>query len=75
MLTLFAGSDVVSATIVVSAFMAGLGFGNLAGGYLADRIGSRQRLAMFVACELSVAVFAALSATIYYDLLYAASAH
>jgi spermidine synthase/MFS family permease len=70
MLTLFAGSDVVSATIVVSAFMAGLGFGNLAGGYLADRIQSRMRLATFAACELAVAAFAAVSATVYYDLLY-----
>src|SRR5262245_6470807 len=70
MLTLFAGSDVVSATIVVSAFMAGLGFGNLAGGYLADRIGSRQRLATFAVCEFLVAAFASLSATLYYDVLY-----
>ena len=70
LLTFFGGADVYSVTIIVSAFMGGLGFGSLAGGYLADRLGGRGRLFAFAACELAVAVFAAFSTSIYYDVLY-----
>jgi spermidine synthase len=70
MLTFFGGADVYAVTIVVSAFMGGLGFGSLAGGHVADRLGARGRLLAFASCELAIAVFAALSATIYYDVLY-----
>src|SRR3982750_3581640 len=38
MLGLFGGSDTVSATIVVGAFLFGLGVGSLAGGVVADRL-------------------------------------
>jgi hypothetical protein len=37
-LTIFSGADVHSATVVVAAFMAGLGCGSLVGGHLADRL-------------------------------------
>jgi hypothetical protein len=70
MLSFFGGADVYSVTIIVSAFMGGLGFGSLAGGYLADRLGARGRLLAFASCELAIAVFAVFSATIYYDVLY-----
>lgn len=70
MLTLFGGADVFSVTIVVAAFMGGLGFGHLAGGHLADRLGGRQRLLAFAACEMAVALFAVASPWIYYDGLY-----
>jgi predicted membrane-bound spermidine synthase len=70
LLTFFGGADVYSVTIIVSAFMGGLGFGSLAGGYLADRLSGRGRLFAFAACELAVALFAAFSTEIYYDLLY-----
>jgi MFS family permease len=40
-LSLHAGIDLLAATTVVVAFMAGLGIGNLAGGALADRLGPR----------------------------------
>jgi len=70
MLALFGGADVFSVTIIVAAFMGGLGFGNLAGGSLADRLGGRRRLLLFAACEAAVALFALASAWIYYDLLY-----
>ena len=69
-LTLFGGADVTSVTIVVAAFMAGMGFGHLAGGHLADRLAPRPRIMAFAACELAVAIFAAFSGTIYYDILY-----
>jgi predicted membrane-bound spermidine synthase len=70
LLTFFGGADVYSVTIIVSAFMGGLGFGSLAGGYLADRLSGRGRLYAFAACELAVAIFAAFSTNIYYDMLY-----
>jgi len=70
MLALFGGADIQSITIIVSAFMAGLGFGSLAGGHLADRLRGRARLIAFAGCELAVAVFAAVSPAIYYDILY-----
>src|SRR5215204_3654728 len=58
LLTFFGGADVYSVTIIVSAFMGGLGFGNLAGGHLADRLSARARLIAFAACELAGAIFA-----------------
>lgn len=70
MLTLFGGADVQSATIIVAAFMAGLGFGGLAGGHLADRLNRRRRLWTFAACEIAVGLFALVSAFVYYDTLY-----
>ena len=70
MLALFGGADVFSVTIIVAAFMGGLGFGNLAGGSLADRLDGRRRLLLFAACEAAVAIFALASAWIYYDVLY-----
>jgi spermidine synthase len=70
MLTFFGGADVYSVTIIVSAFMGGLGFGSLAGGHLADRLTARGRMIAFATCELAVGLFATFSADIYYDLLY-----
>lgn len=69
-LTLFGGADVYSITIIVSAFMAGLGFGNMAGGHLADRLTTARCLRAFAACELAIGAFALLSPAIYYDWLY-----
>src|SRR5918993_4844511 len=57
-LTFFGGADVYSVTIIVSAFMGGLGFGSLAGGHLADRLDVRRCLLAFAACEIAVAAFA-----------------
>ncbi len=70
LLTFFGGADVYSVTIIVSAFMGGLGFGSLAGGYAADRLSGRGRLLAFAGCELAVALFAVFSTNIYYDFLY-----
>lgn len=74
MLVMFAGSDIHSATIVVSAFMAGLGLGSFAGGRLADRAGSRKSLWLFVAAELAIAGFGWISAWLLYDVLYSSLA-
>ena len=70
MLGLFSGADVYSATIIVSAFMLGMGFGSLIGGYLADRFNQHKCLILFALAELVIAVFAISSKWIYYDLLY-----
>ena len=71
LLTLFGGADVYSVTLIVSAFMAGLGLGSLAGGHVADRLSVRRRLHAFALSELAIAVFGAASVWILYDVLYA----
>ena len=70
LLGIFSGADIYSATIIVAAFMAGLGCGSLAGGYLADRLSRRGNLLMFAAAELAVGLFGFFSAALYYDVLY-----
>ena len=70
MLAIFSGVDVYSVTIIVAAFMAGLGCGNLAGGHLADRIRAHWRIPAFAACELGIAAFALVSKWLYYDVFY-----
>jgi len=69
-LTFFSGADVDSVTLIVAAFMGGLGFGSLAGGHLADRISPRGRFLAFAASELAIAAFAFLSVPLLYDLLF-----
>lgn len=70
MLGLFSGVDVYSVTIIVSSFMLGMGFGSMAGGYIADRLSRRLLVAMFAASEFLIAVFALGSKWFYYDILY-----
>lgn len=69
MLGIFAGSDTVSAALVVGAFLAGLGLGSLLGAKVADRLTPAQAVAGFALCELGVAGFALLSKAFLYDLL------
>jgi predicted membrane-bound spermidine synthase len=70
LLVIFSGADVYSVTIIVAAFMVGLGLGSLAGGRLADRIGPRRSLWGFAIAELCVGSFGLISKTLYYDVLY-----
>lgn len=70
-LAIFSGADVSSVTIIVAAFMAGLGLGSLAGGQIADRVSARASLILFGLAELAIAAFGYVSARLYYDLLYA----
>jgi spermidine synthase len=70
LLVIFSGADVYSVTIIVAAFMAGLGVGNLSGGYLADRLSIRANLFLFAGAEAAIGAFGLLSKTIYYDVLY-----
>lgn len=68
-LGIFAGSDAVTAAIVVGAFLMGLGLGSLAAGLVADRLSARQAALAFVACEIGVAIFTLLSKPFLYDWL------
>lgn len=54
------GSDLASVTIIVSAFMAGLGLGALAGGAAADRWPTRALL-LFAGCEALIGAYGLVS--------------
>lgn len=70
LLVFYTGSDTVSISLIVSAFMTGLGLGYLIGGRLADRASAAQNLRYFLLAEVGIMVFAALSKWILYDILY-----
>lgn len=69
MLGVFAGSDSVSAALVVGAFLAGLGIGSILGARIADRLSPAHALIGFALAELGVAIFALLSKGFLYDFL------
>ena len=69
MLGIFAGSDTVSAALVVGAFLAGLGLGSIIGAKVADRLSPARALAAFALAEIGVGVFALLSKPFLYDWL------
>ena len=69
MLGIFAGSDTVSAALVVGAFLAGLGLGSIIGAKIADRLSPARALAGFALAEIGVGVFALLSKAFLYDWL------
>ena len=73
LLVFYTGSDTVSISLIVTAFMTGLGVGYLVGGRLADRSSPGVNLRYFVGAELGIMVFAAFSKFILYDLLYASA--
>lgn len=69
LLGLFGGSDTVSASLVVSAFLAGLGIGSLISGLFADRLPRRQALLLFAFVEILIGAYAAVSIPIFHDVL------
>ncbi len=69
MLGIFAGSDTVSAALVVGAFLAGLGLGSILGARMADRLSAARALAAFALAETGVAGFALVSKFFLYDWL------
>ncbi len=69
MLGIFAGSDTVSAALVVGAFLSGLGIGSLVGAKLADRMAPHRALLGFAIAEAGVAGFALVSKWFLYDTL------
>ncbi|TAE32282.1 MAG: spermine synthase [Cytophagales bacterium] len=70
LLVFYTGSDTVSISLIVSAFMTGLGLGYLFGGRLADRASASQNLRYFLLAEAGIMGFAALSKWLLYDVLY-----
>jgi predicted membrane-bound spermidine synthase len=58
MLGIFAGSDTVSAALVVGAFLAGIGLGAMIGAQVADRLSPRGAVMAFAGCEGAVAILA-----------------
>jgi spermidine synthase len=70
LLIVFAGGDVHAVTLIVTAYMGGLGLGSLIGGRLADRLGVRRSLSAFALVELFIGAFAVFSKELYYDALY-----
>ena len=66
-LSLHAGMDLYSVTTVVSAFMAGLGVGSLAGGALADRLSPVRAVGVYAAAELSIGLFGVFSLPLLYE--------
>jgi hypothetical protein len=69
MLGIFAGSDTVSAALVVGAFLAGLGLGSILGAKVADRLSPYRALVGFALAEAGVAGFALISKFFLYDFL------
>jgi spermidine synthase len=70
LLVFYTGSDTVSISLIVSAFMTGLGVGYLVGGRAADRASARQNLRYFLLAEAGIMIFAAVSKWVLYDFLY-----
>jgi spermidine synthase len=70
MLVLPIGADVYSTTVIVGAFMAGLGCGSLAGGHIADWLTRTRCLVMFVVAESAIGLFGIASRYLFYDWMY-----
>lgn len=69
-LGIFSGMHIYSITMIVTAFMAGLGFGNFFGGRWADRLPPATATRAFAGCELFIGLFALASPWLYYDVAY-----
>jgi len=69
-LGLLGGADSLSAAVVVSAFLLGLGVGSLVGALVADRLGRRTAFLAFAACEAATAVLGLASVPVLYDLVF-----
>ncbi|MBC7912892.1 MAG: spermidine synthase [Pyrinomonadaceae bacterium] len=70
LLTYYTGSDTASVSLIVSAYMVGLGLGSLVGGYWSDRLSNKKRLLFFGLSEALIGGFALISKWLFYDYLY-----
>ena len=66
-LTLHTGIGVVSVSLIVASFMAGLGLGSQLGGVLSGRLRPRAALRAFALIELGVGLFAAVSCRLFHE--------
>lgn len=73
LLVFYTGSDTISISLIVSAFMTGLGLGYLVGGRLADRALAARNLRYFLWAEAGIMGCAAISKWVLYDILYVSS--
>jgi spermidine synthase len=73
-LALHSGVGIYSVAIIVASFMVGLGIGSHASGVLSRRVTPGRALRLFALLELGIALFAAASPTLYYDVLYVRAA-
>lgn len=70
LLVLHSGVGTASVSIIVAAYMLGLGLGSLLGAHFSRRMTPRKALTVFASLEMSIAVYAFLSPTLLYDILY-----
>lgn len=71
-LVFYTGISSVSISLIVSAFMAGLGLGYLVGGQIADKAKVNRPIMYFFVAEMGIGLFALFSKTLFYDWLYSA---
>ena len=69
-LALHGGVGLYSVTMIVAAFLAGLGLGSHVGGVASARLSRRAALRAFMVLEVAIGVAGALSPFVYYDWLY-----
>lgn len=70
MLGLTAGSDAVAATMIVGAFLFGLGIGSMLGASWADRLSPRGAVLGFAGCEIGIGVIGAGSKYLFHDWMF-----
>jgi hypothetical protein len=75
LLALHSGVGLYSVTMIVAAFMAGLGLGSLVGGRLSAGSKAATALRAFALLELAIGLFGAASPWVYYDWLYPRAVH
>jgi predicted membrane-bound spermidine synthase len=66
----FSGSDVVSATLVVSAYLSGLALGSFISSVFVDRIREERLVYWYSGLTCAIGVFACLSTPLFYGFVY-----
>lgn len=69
-LAFHSGAGIYSISMIVAAFLAGLGLGSYWGGLLSKKVTRISALRTFAGLELGIGIFAFLSCYVFYDLLY-----
>ncbi len=66
---IFAGGDIQAVTLIVTAFMLGLGGGYLMGGWLSDQLTAARNLLAFAVVEAGIGIWGCCSEWLYHDIL------